>query len=90
MFFTCLYSKFSWRELPREGATRKWQRGHVMHIDENGDGRVEEEIVEDPRTGRRTVRRDNNRDGWFDLKYELGRWGIALNIRKIHERAPQH
>lgn len=90
VFFACIYWKLSWRELPREGQSRKWQRGQVLHIDEDGDGRVDEEIVDDPKTKRRVVRRDTNHDGWFDLKYQQGRYGIAMKLIPIHERAPWH
>jgi len=80
LFFACLYWRISWRELPRERGVRKWQRGHVLHIDENGDGQVEEEIIDHPETGRRVVRRDTNWDGWFDVTYQQGPHGIAVKI----------
>ena len=90
IFGYCIYWTVSWRELPREGTVRKWQRGNATHIDENGDGRVDEEILMNPKTHRRTVRRDSDHDGWFDVEYEHGRYGIAMKLQQIHERAPCH
>ena len=77
-----------WKEV-REGARREWVKGTTTHVDENGDGVVDEERVIDPRTGKRTVRRDTDRDGYFDLKYNLSESGVATNVTRIHERAPR-
>jgi len=78
-----------WTE-SRENNRRVWKQDNITQIDENGDGLVDEEIVTDPATGKTTVRRDNDHDGYFDLQYELGQMGVATNIRKIHEKAPRH
>ena len=77
-----------WKEI-REGARREWVKGTTTHIDENGDGVVDEERVVDPKTGKRTVRRDADRDGYFDLRYNLSESGVATNVARIHERAPR-
>lgn len=78
-----------WKEIT-QGARREWVKGTTTHIDENGDGAVDEELVVDPKIGKRTVRRDTDRDGYFDLKYNLGESGVATNVTRIRERAPRH
>ena len=83
------YEQLAWRELPREGGTRRWQRGQYLHLDTNGDGIVDEEQYRFDRPNHALVRRDVNFDGYFDLRYEL-QSGVATRIEKIHERAPRH
>lgn len=83
------YEQLSWRELPREGGTRRWQRGKYLHLDTNGDGIVDEEQFRFDRPNHALVRRDLDFDGYFDLRYEL-QSGVATRIQKIHERAPRH
>jgi hypothetical protein len=78
-----------WRELPREGGVRRWQRGNVIHLDTNGDGIVDEEQIRFDRPNHAIIRRDTKFNGWFDLRYEL-QSGVATHIEKIHERAPRH
>jgi len=82
------FPRRGWKAI-REGARREWVRGTTTHVDENGDGVVDEVLAVDPRTGKRTVRRDTDRDGYLDLKYNLGESGVATNIARIHERAPR-
>ena len=83
------YEQLAWRELPREGGTRRWQRGQYLHLDTNGDGIVDEEQYRFDRPNHALVRRDVDFDGYFDLRYEL-QSGVATRIEKIHARAPRH
>ena len=78
-----------WKET-QQGARREWRKGNVIHLDDNGDGLVDEEDILDPKTGGCTVRRDANHDGYFDLQYTLTPSGVATHIRTIHEKAPRH
>lgn len=78
-----------WEETLSQGR-RAWRNGNVTHVDENGDGRVDEELVVHPGKGKRTLRRDTDRDGYFDLKYNLSESGVATNITRIRDRAPRH
>ena len=78
-----------WKEI-RQGTRREWRKNSVTHIDENGDGVVDEEDVINSKTGKCTVRRDSDFDGYFDLKYNLTSSGVATNISKIHEKVPRH
>ena len=81
--------KRGWKEI-RRGARPEWVKGNVTHTDENGDGVVDEELVADPKSGKRSVRRDTDLDGYFDLQYNLSPSGFARNITKIHRKAPRH
>ena len=78
-----------WEETISQGH-RAWRNGNVTHVDENGDGIVDEEVAVDSKTGKRTFRRDTDRDGYFDLKYNLSESGVATNITRIRDRAPRH
>ncbi len=79
-----------WVLTDKRGPTSVWRKGNVMHTDLNGDGRVDEVVVL-ASDGRMThVKRDSDLDGWFDLEYDLGPHGLALNVRTIRERAPRH
>lgn len=84
-----LVAQLTWRELPREGKTRRWQRGNYLHLDTNGDGIVDEEQYRFDRPNHAFVRRDLDFDGYFDLRYEM-QSGVATHIEKIRERAPRH
>jgi hypothetical protein len=79
-----------WQLVESQWPYRKWHHAGVTHIDTNGDGRVDEVSETDPRTGRTSVRRDTDQDGWLDVSYELGPLGIAMNLRRIREQAPRH
>jgi len=78
-----------WEETISQGH-RAWRKGNVTHVDENGDGIVDEELTVDSKTGKRTFRRDTDRDGYFDLEYNLSESGVATNITRIRDRAPRH
>lgn len=79
-----------WVLTDKAGAMSVWRKGNVTHTDANGDGRVDEEQIL-AHDGKMThVKRDQDFDGWFDLEYDLGRFGMALNPRQIKERAPKH
>lgn len=79
-----------WVLMDKRGKTSVWRKGDIMHTDLNGDGRVDEVVVL-AGEGRMThVKRDSDLDGWFDLEYDLGPYGLALNVRTIRERAPRH
>lgn len=74
----------------KAGSMSVWRKGNVTHTDANGDGRVDEELIL-AHDGKMThVKRDQDFDGWFDLEYDLGRFGMALNPRQIKERVPKH
>jgi hypothetical protein len=76
-----------WKKTRHEGGQTEWRRGAVTQLDENGDGVVDEERIALPEPGGFRVRRDTDRDGWFDVRYEL-RNGIATGVGQIRERAP--
>jgi hypothetical protein len=82
-----LTRELGWKQTRQEGGRIEWRRGAVTQRDENGDGVVDEELVALPAPGCFRVRRDTDRDGWFDVRYEL-RHGLAGGLEKIRERAP--
>jgi len=84
-----LWNALRWKELPRVGAWRRWQRGYLVRIDKNGDGTVDREVdqrVQD----KYLVREDTDFDGYFDKKYVIGFAGTPMNVVVIHEKAPRH
>ncbi|MEW6303549.1 MAG: hypothetical protein AB1705_08770 [Verrucomicrobiota bacterium] len=89
LFLRCAVDFFTWERIERDGPAWQWRRGAVTIIDANRDGRIDEEITERGPGGRPRVRKDTDYDGWFDLRYELGQFGIAMNVEKIRERAPR-
>ncbi len=84
-----LLGDFGWRYLGVNGTARMWKRGYVYQLDANGDGLVDEEINYHGPGGKVEVRKDTHFDGYFDLRYNLGKNGIAYNLQKIHEKAPR-
>jgi len=83
------YYREGWQEVPAEGSGHKWIQGKITHFDRNGDGVVDEIVVELDKTNEFFIKRDSNLSGWFDLQYEI-RSNIAVHIEKIHEKAPRH
>lgn len=79
-----------WEVMEKQGVSTTWRKGNVLHLDANGDGRVDQEmqLAEPPNYTR--VKRDSDFDGWYDMEYEIGPYGIAIKLRQICEQAPRH
>lgn len=84
-----LWNALRWKELPPTTTWRRWQRGHLVHIDKNGDGIVDMEMDQGVQDNY-LVREDTDFDGYFDKKYVIGLAGMPMNVVVIHEKAPRH
>lgn len=79
-----------WKLIEHRGQHSQWAKDGIVHVDFNGDRVVDEETILAPPPRLTRVRRDTDLDGWFDIEYELGPHGIAINLRQIREKAPRH
>ncbi len=79
-----------WAIVDKQGSITVWRKGDAVRTDSNGDHRVDEETTLAHGTRMTHTKKDTDLDGWYDIEYDQGAYGIAINLRQIKERAPRH